>query len=256
VVRERWDDYTTAFDRTEVTTGGETTVLEGDPDFLDRKFASRWQLDAAVFHLPVALPALPLPGSLRLHTALDLRLGVADATFQILDRADPASPTSLEGSGALWGVGVELLLPFAGDRGFAAVGYRHRQLTGLDLERVPGFTDPGFQLRRDRASLERESRFLELRLGYTLPGGRVTPWLGLRDRRSELEVESELELAATTVELITVLESTSRFESEAREWLAGVDARLSDTFYARGEAAFGTGESTVAVKLVYLRGPR
>lgn len=240
-----------------------TTVIPGDPALNNRKFDYRWELRTFGAQVPVALPDFPFGRLGRLYPRLTLEAARVEATFEVLDRTGGGADLHRQGEGTLWGLGLDLVGRFGEeDRWFAGGGYRYRQLSNLDLSSaLPQAGPPTFpptastavQLPFEEVRLDRREHAVTARVGRAF-GDRVFPYLGIRGRLADLEVEDSLDIHSPLQGLDFQVRSSSRFENDAVLAVGGVDARLGP-LVLHVEAAAADSDWSALVKLVYARWP-
>lgn len=240
-----------------------TRVIPGDPGLNNRKFDYRWELRSFGAQVPVALPDFSLGRIGRLYPRFTLEAARVEATLEVLDRTGGGADLRREGEGTLWGVGLDLVGRFGEeDRWFAGGGYRYRELSNLDLSSalppvgppaLPPNASTGVPLPVEEVRLDRREHAVTGLVGRAI-GDRLFPYVGLRGRLADLEVDDSLEVASSFPGLRFQVRSSSRLESDAVLAVAGVDARLGP-LVAHLEAVGGDGDWGGLLKLVYARWP-
>jgi len=132
----------------------------------------------------------------------------------------------------------------------------------MDLQRSPPASrslnqGPGsaFEITHDQVRLSQDTHLATLRLGRIFRGGKVAPYLGLRGRWTDLEIDDELGFRSPLGDE-TALRTHTRFESDSALAVAGLDARLGGPVRGRAEVTFGDGDGAVLLKMVYLLKPK
>jgi hypothetical protein len=231
--------------------GGPPQVIPGDPALNNRKFDYGFEVRSWGVQAPIALRRLRLGGGATLYPSLVLEVATTEATFDFHDRSEPGDSTSVSGRGVSWAAGLEGVAALGrGGRWFLAGGYRFRSLPEFDLERSPGF-DSNAGVVEDEVRLGGGTHLASLRLGRILAGGTVSPYIGVRGRWSELEIDDRLRFVDAAGDLFD-LTTSSRFDSDSTLGLVGLDARLRGPLVGRAEVTFGDGDVAALVKAVYL----
>lgn len=227
-------------------------VIPSDPELLNRKFGFELEETVPGLQVPLGLPPLRLGGGRSLRSALVLEVASSDLRLDFRDRTRSGDSTALEGRGTRFGLGLEAAAPLCdGCRFFAAAGYRYRRLPGREVDRR-GEVAPGFPVLDDRVVLEQEQHLASARLGYA--AGRFAPYLGVRARRGEIEIEDELRFTGPDGSE-TALTTRTTLESDAVDGVAGLDVRIGPRLLGRIEAALGEGAEGALLKLVVRLGP-
>jgi hypothetical protein len=233
----------------------QTTVTDGDPALLNRKFKIGWKPGdpGAGVQLPIGLPSSRLTHGVRIHPSLIVQAGVAKARLDFLDRPEPDASTGLEGLGVTLGGGLDVAATLCEECGlFAVAGYRFRAFLRSTLDRLQHFEQPGFRVLKDEVRLSRRIHEASLRIGYVFPGNRIAAYAGLLRRDTRVDVDDELRFASEAAGEETSLVSHTRFASLTTQKLAGLDAHLGGPLFARVEATFGDGDRAALLKMVYL----
>jgi hypothetical protein len=232
----------------------ETTSLPGDPSLLNRKFAIRVRSTGEGAQVPIALPRLRL-GGVSLFPTLILQAASTRVAVDFADLPQPTDSTALGGRAFLYEPGLALAARLCSDcPWFAAAGYRLGILRHLSAWRSPGFAAPGFTVLEDRSRLGLRQDEALLRIGRSLPGGRVAVYLGLVWGRDQLVDDDAVRLRSDQAEE-TDLSSRTRLAVSATAGLVGIEARITGPLLLRLEGVVGGGRSGVALKLAYLRMP-
>lgn len=258
---ERLDSLKITQARSEVTLRdlfrgiSQTTVTDGDPALLNRKFKIGWKPGdpGAGVQLPIGLPSSRLTHGVRIYPSLIVQAGVAKARLDFLDRPEPDASTGLEGLGVTLGGGLDVAAALCEECGlFAVAGYRFLAFLRSTLDRLQHFEQPGFRVLKDEVRLSRRIHEASLRIGYVFPGNRIAAHAGLLRRDTRVDVDDTLRFASEAVGEETSLVSHTRFASLTTQKLAGLDAHLGGPLFARVEATFGDGDRTALLKMVYL----
>jgi len=263
----RWEDLDSLLNAADTTTvtrrdaqgNVSTQVVPGDPALNNRKFDYRFEVKSAGGQAPVALPRFSLGRGVSVYPSLVVEAGLTEVTFDFHDRTNPQDSTSITGRGASYGLGLEAVATLGQDpRWFLGAGYRYRSFPSLDLERSSLFDpagDPGpvnaFEVTHDQVRLSQDTHLATLRLGRAFRGGKVAPYLGVRSRWTDLELDDELAFRSPLGDE-TALRTNTRFESDSALAVAGIDAKLGGPVRGRAEVTFGGGDFTMLLKLVYL----
>ena len=249
--------------------GRSTQVIPGDPGLNNRKSDYEVEVESWGIQAPIALPRLRFGRRMTLFPSLVAEVTTTEVTFDFRDRTVAGDSTSISGRGVSWGLGLEGVAAFGrGGEWFVVGGYRFRSLPDIDLERTPALGDlgtggqPGHLLTfvRDEVAFSQDTHLVSLRLGCAFAGGRVNPWVGVRGRWTDVEVDDELSFVSVlddldgdgTPDLRTDLLTQSRFESDSALAVAGVDARLGESLVGRAEVGYGDGDVGALLKVVYL----
>lgn len=219
----------------------------------------RWKQTTVGLQVPVALPPLSSGGGARIDWSLLFEAAGVDGTLELDERPggdvvrERPSSTDLAGRGSRFGVGFQATASLcSGCRWAWSGGYRYRTLRGFDLEQeidCPSGADPA----EEDGELQTDDHELTARVGYSL--GRVTPWLGVRGRRTESAVDH-----VVTFRDVQGLERFDRLrleiESEQVSAVVGADVRLAHGVVGRVEGTFGDGGDSVLLKVVTFPRPR
>lgn len=233
--------------------GSSTQVIPGDPTLNNRKFDYEVEVRSWGAQAPIALPRMPLGGGMTLFPSLVVEAAWTEVTFDFRDRTEPELSTAIAGRGVSWGAGLEAAALGREGKWFLGGGYRFRTLPDLDLERSPPF-DPILGVVHDEVRLDQDTHLASLRVGRVFAGGRVTPWLGVRGRWTELEIDDEASFVSPNG-IETDLRTRSRFESDSVLAVAGVDAWLGGHVAGRAEVSYGDGDVATLLKVVYMSRP-
>jgi hypothetical protein len=227
----------------------ESGVVRTDPGLLNRKFDLRWDLVGVGVQPAVAFP---LPRTLGLYSTLVLQAASADVSLSFHDRNRPGDTSSLEGRGPLFGTGLDLTRSLCRScPWFAGASYRFQRLPSLTTDRSSSFRQAGFKVLEDEVRLSRDAQEASARIGYGFSGNRVVSYLGVSQRRNEVEIEDHLRYLDPFGEVETDLFSRTRLESEVTLALAGVEARLGPRLFSRMETSVGERDWGVLFRVVY-----
>jgi hypothetical protein len=132
------------------------------------------------------------------------------------------------------------------------LSYSFETLPTLDVDRVPAFAPPGFSVLADDVRLRREVHQLAVRVAHAGAAGRTLSYLGLRHRRTDLEIDDDLLYRDGFG--VTEVDTTSHLDlaSDVTLAVAGVDTRLGPRLFGRIETAVGEGDYLALVKVVAL----
>jgi hypothetical protein len=235
-----------------------TTIQNGDPALLQRKFDIEWRSQGPGAVVPIRLPhfslsSFHLPGGGGVYSSLILEASTADATLDFHDKPEPANSDSLTGRGPMFGLGLNLVASLCAHcPWYSGVGYRWRNLPRFTVARSPRFAAPGFDVLRDEVRLSRKSQSFSTWVGYTSPGNRVAAYAGVRRLTADIDVLDELRLGSQAERQETTLSSRSKYASSGTEKVLGIDAHLWGPFFARSEFAFGDRQREGSIAIVYL----
>jgi hypothetical protein len=229
-----------------------TTTVNDDPALLNRKFVLHWRSGpGGGAQVPIALPRLALAG-LVIYPSLVLQGAWSEWRLGVFDKPEPADSTAVSGQGAVLGVGLDLSAQLCpGCPWFASAGLRFHAMPGVTAGRSPAIAPTAVSESQTRLR-QRGGEGL-LRIGYSLAGGRVAPYLGLMRSRDQLTIDDTVALrvpprgAAVAEE--TLLRTQTGIAASGTAGIAGVGVRLSDRLLLRLETGFGDRLFTTSLKL-------
>ncbi len=165
---------------------------------------------------------------------------------------------SLDGDGSYYGASLGLAAGLGARQSWFVEGRaRFLKIPSVELN---GSLDDSFSRLSGGGSptdgeLDTEQRSASVRLGRSLFGGRIAPYLGVR----RVSYDADLTTTTTLVGLgdnpmvPIVLDTDHHVEADTTDGVAGVDARLGRHLFARAESTFGD-DRTLLLKVVRLFG--
>ncbi|HVR07518.1 MAG TPA: hypothetical protein VMW75_05675 [Thermoanaerobaculia bacterium] len=230
-----------------------TTAVNDDPALLNRKFDLHWRSGpGAGAQVPIALPRLPLAG-LAIHPTLVLQGAWSGWRLGFVDKPEPADSTVVTGQGAVLGLGLDLSAQLcSGCPWFAGAGFRVHTMPSVTADRSPGIAATGFAVPESQTRFRLRGGEALLRIGRSLAGGRIAPYLGILRRRDLLTVDDTLALRSEEVAQETLLHTRTGMVASGTAGIAGVGVRLSGPLLLRLETGFGDRLFTVSLKLSHL----
>jgi hypothetical protein len=241
--------------------GGEQSAEQpSDPALLNRKFDFVWELEGTGVELPINLP-----GRWGLDSKVVLQAGVADVSLDFIGLRDSRDNAALSGRGPLFGAELEVEgSPWGSSPWSLGGSVRWQKVPSLTMDRSPAFqlegfealgdgvqmSRQGFEVIGDDVSLSQEVEEITLRTGYRVSGNTESD-LGVRHRRTEVEIEDALGYLDPLGESETRLSSHTDFASNATYVVAGIETWLSDRFHGRAETAVGEEDWMVRASIRY-----
>jgi hypothetical protein len=228
-----------------------TTAVNDDPALLNRKFDLRWRSGpGGGAQVPIALPRLPLWG-LAIHPTLVLQGAWSGWRLGFFDKPELADSTAVSGQGAILGLGLDLTAQLcSGCPWFAGAGFRLHTMPGVSADRSPAIAAAGFSVPESQTRFRLRGGEGLLRIGRSLAGGRIAPYLGLLRRRDLLTIDDTVALRTEAEE--TLLRTHTGIVASGTAGIAGVGVRLFDPLLLRLETSFGDRLFTVSLKLSHL----
>lgn len=227
-------------------------VVDGDPGLLNRKFDLEWELNGPGVRVPLALSCFRLTDLIRVFPTLILEAASVDVTLDSISKTEANPKTSLQGRGSLFGAQIGVTASLCGAcPWFNGTSYHYRNVPNFDVDRSPGFVEPGFEVLRDEVRLSQEVHQVSTKFGYVAPGGRVAYYTGIRGRWTEVDIEDELRLSGANRQE-TSLSSRTKLDSTIVEAIAGVDIYLGGSIFARTETAFSSQDYGARLSVVYV----
>jgi hypothetical protein len=230
-----------------------TTVVNDDPALLNRKFDLHWRSGpGAGAQVPIALPRLPLAG-LAIYPTLVLQGTWSEWRLGFFDKPEPADSTAVTGHGAVFSLGLDLTAQLCrGCLWFASAGFRVHTMPSVAADRFPAIAPTVFAVSENQTRLRLRGGEGLLRIGRSLAGGRVAPYLGLLRRRDRLTIDDAVALHSEAVAEETLLHTRTGIVASGTAAIVGVGVRLSGPLLLRLETGFGDHLYTASLKLSHL----
>ncbi len=232
---------------------GVTTAVNDDPALLNRKFVLHWRAGpGAGAQVPIALPRLPLAG-LAIYPTLVLQGAWSGWRLGLLDRPEPADSTTVTGQGAVLGLGLDLTAPLCrGCPWFGGAGFRVHTMPSVAAGRAPAIAAVGFEVPENQTRFRMDGGEGLVRIGRSLAGGRIAPYLGLLRRRDWLTLDDTVALRSEVVAEETLLHTRTGIVASGTAGIAGVGVRLAGPLLVRLETGFGDRLFTLSMKISHL----
>jgi hypothetical protein len=228
-----------------------TTAVNDDPALLNRKFDLHWRSGpGGGAQVPIALPRLPL-GGLAIHPTLVLQGAWSGWRLGFFDKPELVDSTAVSGQGAVLGLGLDLTAQLCnGCPWFAGAGFRVHTMPSVSAHRSPAIAATGFAVPESQTRVRLRGGEGLLRIGRSLAGGRIAPYLGILRYRDLLTIDDTVALRTEAEE--TLLHTHTGFVASGTAGIAGVGVRLSGPLLLRLETSFGDRLFTVSMKLSHL----
>jgi hypothetical protein len=252
VYRGSWTDLRLGDETERIAIRTGTSTSMGVLDRPSRNNDFDLELNAGGVEIAAGLPALKLPISASIFTAINLTAGAAGARIDVDNPDVPEASFRLSGTGALLGAGLEaVIVPGARFPLFFGLGYQFNWASA-DVDRSPcappaPFT--GLESCADDGDLTYRSHAVWGRVGYSVLEGRMSPYVGLRGVWTNLDVESRIMRSFAGGAVTVTNDIDMELKRSQVQGLVGLDAWICGLLFGRVEVAFDGDGVDVLAKL-------